>query len=94
MKEVNDRLISQVSNITDEELLSASQLVKGHKTVEVPGLEDRTPLAPEPMRPREPKGMVDYLTAPYKHECAVLKQRRHIKQPMAYSSPWTQSGVA
>jgi len=46
-------LHSHVSNITDEELLSASHLVKGRKMVEVPGLEDRTPLAPEPiaMRP-------------------------------------------
>ena len=72
MKEVIDMLLSQVSDITDEELLSAFQLVKGHMTMEVPELEDRTPLAPEPMRPLEPRGMVDYLTAPCKHECAVF----------------------
>jgi hypothetical protein len=80
VKEVSDKLHSYVSNITDEELLCASQLVNGHKMVEVPGLEHRTPSAPEPMRPPEPRGMADYLTAPCTHECTIFKQRRHIRQ--------------
>jgi hypothetical protein len=37
---------SKETDITDEELVSASQLVKGHGLVEVPGLEDRTPTDP------------------------------------------------
>ena len=54
--------------------------MKGHILVEVPGLKDRTPTAPEPMRPLEPREITDYLTAPCKHECAIFKQCRHIKQ--------------
>jgi hypothetical protein len=65
---------------TDEELDSASQLVKGHMLVEVPGLEDRAQTAPEPMRPPHPRGMIDYITAPCNRECVIFKQRRHIKQ--------------
>jgi len=62
-------------DITDEELDSDSQLVKGHRLAEVRGKEDRAPTAPEPMRRPDPRGMVDYITAPYKHECAIFKQR-------------------
>ena len=32
------------------------------------------------MRPPEPRGMADYLTAPCKHEYAIFKERRHITQ--------------
>ncbi len=80
VKEVSDKLHSQEADITDEELVPASQVVKGHRLVEVPGLEDRTPTAPKPMRPPNPRRMTDYFTAPCKHECAVFKQRRHIRQ--------------
>jgi hypothetical protein len=46
VKKVSDRLHSQETDITDEELVSAFHLVKGHMLVEVPGLEDRTPTVP------------------------------------------------
>ena len=48
--------------------------------VEVPGLNDRTSSAFDLMRPPEPRGMADYLTAPCKHEWAIFKQRRHIRE--------------
>ncbi len=87
---------SHVLNITEEGLVSASQLVKGHRMVEVPGLEDRTPTAPERMRPPKPRGMADYLTAPCKHKCAIFNMRRHITQAhsvLLCSYPWTRLGA-
>ena len=80
VKEVSDMLHPQEADITDEELVSASQLVKVQRLVKVPGLEDRTPTTHEPMRPPDPRGMADHLTAPCKHKCAIFKQRRHMRQ--------------
>jgi hypothetical protein len=80
VKEVSTMLHSQEIGITDEELVSASQLVKGHRVVEVSGLEYRALAVPKPMRPPDPRGMADYITTPCKHECAIFKQGRHTKQ--------------
>ena len=73
-------LHSHNADFMDEESVSVSQFVKGHRLVEVPGLEDRASTAPEPMRPPYPRGMADYITSPHKHEFAIFKQRRHTKQ--------------
>ena len=53
---------------------------EGHMQVEVPGMDDRVLIAPEPIRPPDPRGVVDFITAPCKHECATLKHRRHSQQ--------------
>jgi len=52
--------------------------------VEVPGfynLEKLDP-APEPITLPEPRLISDYITAPCKHECSVMKQIRHAKQAL------------
>ncbi len=49
--------------------------------MEVPGAYDpeKPDSIPEPMTLLEPRLMSDYITAPCKHECIVIKQIRHAK---------------
>ena len=91
VKEVSDMLLSHVSDITDEELISASHLVKGHRTVEVPGLEHRTPLAPEPVRPLNQE---EWLTTSLRHASTNVPFSSSVGtsyKPIARSHPWTRS---
>ena len=80
VKEVSGRLQALGANIIEEELESVSQLEKGRMQVEVPELDDRLLVAPEPIRPPDPRGLVDFIIAPCNSECAIIKQRRHIQQ--------------
>jgi hypothetical protein len=78
VRELSKKLQALVEDIFEEELESASRLVKGHRLVEVPGKEDRAPTVHEPMRPSDPRGLVDYILAPCKRECVIFKQQIHI----------------
>jgi hypothetical protein len=69
---------------TDDELLLATQLVRGHAVVEIPGRWSREgDPAPEPIVIPEPRSLAGYASAPCKLEVSTLKQIRHAKQ--AYS---------
>jgi len=92
LREVSDRLQAMGADIAKEELESTSQLVKGHMQVKVPGTNDRVLVAPEPIRPPDPRGLVDFITAPCKHECAISKQRRSNKLTQ-FSLPWIRCGA-
>jgi len=80
VREVSNRLQALGTDITEKELESASQLVKGHMQVEVPGVNGRVLMAPESIRPPDPRGLADFINAPCNTECVILKQRRHIQQ--------------
>ncbi len=56
----------------------ASQLVKGHDVVEVPGLWSRVgDNPPDPISLPDPRPLSDHPLAPCKHECSLFKQVRH-----------------
>jgi hypothetical protein len=57
----------------------AIDLVRWSKTVEVPGKYDPETQnsAPEPMTLPEPRLLSEYITAPCKHECIIIKQVIH-----------------
>jgi hypothetical protein len=49
--------------------------------VEVPGKDDLLiAIIFESLRPPDPRGLPDYVTTPCKKECAIIKQRKYIKQ--------------
>jgi hypothetical protein len=66
---------------TDDELLLATQLVRGHAVVEIPWRWSREgDPAPELIVIPEPRSLDDYASAPCKLEVSILKQIRHAKQ--------------
>jgi hypothetical protein len=81
IKEVFDTVLLDVGDIAQDEIGVATQLVKGHRMVEVPGKDDdAASIHPEPLRPPDPRDLSDLARPPCKHECAIIKQRRHIRQ--------------
>ena len=68
--------------LSEAEIQTATELVKGSKVVEVPGaynpeIPDRVL---ETITLPEPRLLSDYKSAPCKHECNIIKQLRHAKQ--------------
>ena len=68
--------------LTEEESNTATELIKGIILVETPGAYDpgRPDAIPEPVTLPGPRSLGDYVTAPCKHECGILKHIRHAKQ--------------
>jgi hypothetical protein len=60
----------------------ATGLVMGERTVDIPGRYSplEAPTRPDPIVLPDLRTLVDYATTPCKHECAILKQSRHIRQ--------------
>ena len=60
----------------------ATQLVRGHILVEVPGRSSPGALDPSPeaLNLPEPRHMADYNTTPCKHGCSIIMQVRHAKK--------------
>jgi hypothetical protein len=59
----------------------AAQLVKGHASVEIPGLLSREGDIPsEPIYLPEPRPLSDDPLAPCKHERSLIKQARYVRQ--------------
>jgi len=80
-KETIDITLALVEDISATELDTTTRLVRGHCLVEVPGKDDHlTTSILEVLRPPDPTGLPDYVTSPFKHGCAILKQCRHIKK--------------
>ena len=54
----------------------------GERSVEIPGRYAplKAPTRPDPIILPDLRTPQDYATAPCKHECAVLKQSRHVRQ--------------
>ena len=82
MKEAYERMGELRDPLSVDESKTARELVKGRRLVEVPGAYDpnKQDSAPEPITLPEPRLLMDYTTAPCKHECGIYKQIRHAKQ--------------
>ncbi len=68
--------------LSEEETAGATCMVRGIRTAEVPGRFDpeKQDPAPEPITLPEPRQVSDLVTAPYRHECIIIKQVRHAKK--------------
>ena len=87
---VSARAHTFLADITKSEMDFATSLTLGERLVEVPGrfvnLETHT--KPEPIVLTDLRVPSDYVTTPCKHECAIMKQARHVRH--AYQV-WTDS---
>jgi hypothetical protein len=79
-----------LADITQSEMDFATSLTLGERIVEVPGRfnNQETHTKPEPIVLPDLRMPVDYVTAACKHECAIMKQARHVRQ--AYQV-WTDN---
>ncbi len=68
--------------LSEEETTVTTDIVRGARMVEVPGGfdPDRRDLGPEPITLPEPRLLGDFITAPCKHECSIIKHVRHAKK--------------
>ncbi len=68
--------------LSEEETTIATDLIRGARLVEVPGGfdPDRRDSVPEPITLPEPRLLGDFITAPCKHECSIIKQVRRAKK--------------
>jgi len=82
VQETYGRLERLREPLTDEESKTVTELVRESRLVEVPGAFDSERLdpIPEPLTLTEPRLLMDYTTAPCKHECGIYKKIRHAKQ--------------
>jgi hypothetical protein len=70
------------------ETAGATDLIKGTGTVEVPGRFDpeKQDSVPEPITLLEPRLVSDFITAPCKHKCSIVKQVSHEKKAQSVLS--------
>jgi hypothetical protein len=82
---VSARAHAFLEDMTDAEMEFATSTVMGERLVEIPGRYIPADEAAKPERVvlPEPRLPADYVVATCKHECAILKQSRHIKQANA-----------
>ncbi len=68
--------------LSEEETATATELIRGARTVKVPRRFDseKQDTEPEPITLPEPRLLSDFITAPCKHECSIIKQARHAKK--------------
>ena len=75
------RVATSLTIPLDEELRTATHLIRGHVVVEVPGNWNRTGDGePELLILPEPRTILDFITAPCTQEVSLMKQTRHVKQ--------------
>jgi hypothetical protein len=86
--------------LTEEETAGATDLIKGTRTVVVPGRfdPDKQDPTPVPITLPEPRLVSDFVTAPCRHECSILKPVRHAKsslctQPCETSTSTSNRGL-
>ena len=70
--------------LSEAEIQTAKELVRGSRVVEVPRAYNPEVPDPvlEPLTLPEPRMLNDYNSAPCKHECIIIKQLRHAKQAL------------
>ena len=90
---VNARGQCYLSDITQTKLDFVASLALGERIVEIPGrfITLETSAKPDPVKLPELRMSADYATTACKHECAVLKQTRHVRQAHAMC---TESSMA
>jgi hypothetical protein len=81
VKEENERMEAVREPLFGAETEVATELVRVSKPAEVPGAYnlEKPDIIPKPIILPEPQLSSDYITAPCKHECNVIKQIRHAK---------------
>jgi hypothetical protein len=79
---VSGRAHAFLGNIPQSEIDFTPSLVMGERTVAIPGHYDPlvAPSRLELIVLLDPRTPADYATATCKHECAILKQSRHVRQ--------------
>ena len=82
VKEAMTRTTTRREPLSAEETEGATDLVRGTRTVEVSGRFDpvKQDSVPEPITLPEPQPVSDYITAPCRHDCSIIKQVRHAKR--------------
>ncbi len=82
VKEANGRMAAMRGPLSKGETEVVTELDRGSTTVEVPGAynHEKPDSIPEPMSIPKPRLLSNYITAPCKHECNVIKKVRYAKQ--------------
>ena len=85
MMTVSTKAHAFMGTIPKEEVDFATSLIMGERTEEIPGRFSplEAPTRPEVIVVPDLRTPTDYATAPCKHECAILKQSRHVRQAHA-----------
>jgi hypothetical protein len=80
--EVMSRTENLREPLTEGATAVATDLIRGTRTVEVPGRfdPDKHDPTPEPITLPEPRLVSDFVTVPCKYECNIIKQVRHAKK--------------
>jgi hypothetical protein len=79
---IGTRAHAFIDIIPQAEIDFSTSLVMGERTVEISGRYSplEAPTRPDPIVLPDLRTPEDYASAPCKHECAVLKQSRHLRQ--------------
>ena len=85
MMRVSMRAHAFLGTIPKEEVDFSTSLIMGERTEEIPGRFSplEVPTRPDVIVHPDLRTPTDYATAPCKHECAILKQSRHMRQAHA-----------
>ncbi len=66
--------------VSEAELTLATELVRGHSVVEIPGSGAAFGITlPDSIVLPQPRSLADFVSAPYQHECSLLIQSRMAK---------------
>jgi len=75
------RVATSLSIPSDEELRTATHLIRGHAVVEVPSKWNRTRDGePDLLVLPKPRTILNFIMAPCKQEVSLVRQTRHVKQ--------------
>ena len=78
--EVAARAYDPSEGVSEEELTLAAELVSRHSVVEIPGSADASSITlSDPIVLQQPRSLADFVSAPCKHECSLLRQSRMAK---------------
>ena len=85
MMAVSMRAQAFLGTIPKEEVDFSTSLIMGERTKEIPARFSplEAPTRPNVIVLHDLRTPADYATAPCKHECAILKQSRHVRQAHA-----------
>ncbi len=79
--DVAERAYGPSEEVSAAKLTLATELVRGHNVVEIPGSANASRVTlPDPIVLPQPRSLADFVSAPCKHECSLLRQSRMAKQ--------------
>ena len=81
VREVAERTLPHVADLPTEVTALATNLIRGHRVVETPGQREKGPsLPPDSIILLPPRSLEDYVSAPCKHECNLIREARHARK--------------